>query len=143
MMYGYARLTTDGQSVDAQVAALTAAGAAKVFCQPADTPGRSELRRAIAALEQGDFLLVTRLDRLARSSRDLVNALAKIADRRADFRSLGDGWADTTTEDGRLIFAFPPRACQVLKCMTIRVRLDQARRRATAATRPDIERGCR
>ena len=50
-----------------------------------------------------DVLLVTRLDRLARSTRDLLNTLATITERKADFRSLGDAWADTTTAHGRLM----------------------------------------
>ena len=54
-------------------------------------------------LERGDVLMVTRLDRLARSTRDLLNIMATIAEKRAGFRSLGDTWADTTTAHGRLI----------------------------------------
>jgi DNA invertase Pin-like site-specific DNA recombinase len=64
---------------------------------------RPQLRRALAELAAGDVLFVTRLDRLARSTRDLLNTLTAIADRGARFRSLGDAWADTTTAHGRLI----------------------------------------
>ena len=64
---------------------------------------RAQLRRVIDALGPGDVLMVTRLDRLARSTRDLLNTLATIADRKAGFRSLGDAWADTTTPHGRLM----------------------------------------
>lgn len=63
---------------------------------------RAQLRRAIGTLESGDVLVVTRLDRLARSTRDLLNKLAAITDRKAGFQSLGDTWADTTTARGRL-----------------------------------------
>src|SRR5690348_8579637 len=63
---------------------------------------RAQLRKAIAALEAGDVLMVTRLDRLARSTRDLLNTLATITRKKAGFRSLGDAWADTTTPHGRL-----------------------------------------
>ena len=103
--YGYARVSTDGQSVAAQVTALNAAGAGKVFREVASgaKTDRAQLRKAIAALEAGDVLMVTRLDRLARSTRDLLNTLATIAGRKAGFRSLGDGWADTTTPHGRLM----------------------------------------
>ena len=71
MIYGYARVSTDGQSVAAQVAQLTDAGAAKVFQETASgaKTDRRELARAIKALENGDTLLVTRLDRLARAQR--------------------------------------------------------------------------
>jgi len=64
---------------------------------------RSQLRRALDQLEAGDALLVTRLDRLARSTRDLLNTLATITKREVGFRSLGDAWADTTTAHGRLM----------------------------------------
>jgi DNA invertase Pin-like site-specific DNA recombinase len=57
----------------------------------------------MASLRPGDVLLVTKLDRLARSTRDLLNTLAAISDKGASFRSLGDGWADTTTPHGKLM----------------------------------------
>ena len=105
MIYGYARVSTDGQSVAAQVAALAAAGADRVFRETASgaQTSRAQLRRAVAALEEGDVLVVTRLDQLARSTRDLLNTLAAVAGRKAGFRSLGDAWADTTTAHGRLM----------------------------------------
>lgn len=95
----------DGQSVEAQVAELTAAGASKVLSETASgaRSDRAQLGRVVAALVEGDVLLVTRLDRLARSTRDLLNVLAAVAERRATFRSLGDAWADTTTPHGRLM----------------------------------------
>ena len=105
MIYGYARVSTDGQSVAAQVSQLTAAGAEKVFRETASgaKTDRQQLRRVLDQLDAGDVLLVTRLDRLARSTRDLLNTLASIADRKAGFRSLGDTWANTTTAHGRLM----------------------------------------
>jgi len=105
MINGYARISTDGQTVAAQVATLTAAGAAKVFREVASEAktDRTQLRRTLDQLEAEDVLMVTRLDRLARSTGDLLNTLAMIAERKAGFRSLGDIWADTTTAHGRLI----------------------------------------
>src|SRR5919199_2150120 len=105
MIHGYARVSTDGQSVAAQVAALQEAGAGKVWREVASgaQTDRAQLRRAIAALEPGDVLMVTRLDRLARSSRDLLNTLAAITGKGAGFKSLADAWADTTTPHGRLM----------------------------------------
>jgi len=105
MIYGYARVSTDGQSVAAQVAALNAAGAEKVFREVASgaKTDRVQLRKAIAALQAGDVLMVTRLDRLARSTRDLLNTLAAITGSEAGFRSLADTWAYTTTAHGRLM----------------------------------------
>ena len=104
MIYGYARVSTDGQTLDAQQATLIAAGAEKVFSEKISgaVTDRRQLARAIAALAAGDVLLVTRLDRLARSTRDLLNLLATIADRGAGVKSLADTWADTTTPHGRL-----------------------------------------
>jgi DNA invertase Pin-like site-specific DNA recombinase len=100
-----APVSTDGQSVAAQVAQLRKAGAAKVFRETASgaKTDRAQLRKALAGLEAGDVLMVTRLDRLARSTRDLLNTLGTITDRKAGFRSLGDAWADTTTAHGRLM----------------------------------------
>jgi DNA invertase Pin-like site-specific DNA recombinase len=79
MIYGYARVSTDGQNVAAQVAALQDAGAGKVFREVASEAktDRAQLRKALAALDAGDVLMVTRLDGLARSTRDLLNTLAK------------------------------------------------------------------
>ena len=104
-IYGYARVSTDGQTLDAQVAALAAAGAAPVLRETASgaKTDRPELAKALRALEAGDTLLVTRLDRLAWSTRDLLNILDTIAKAGAGFRSLGDAWADTTTPHGRLM----------------------------------------
>jgi len=83
--------------VAAQVATLNAAGAGKVFREVARSvrTDRVKLRKAIAALQAGDVLMVTRLDRLARSTRDLLNTLAAITRSKAGFSSLGDAWADT------------------------------------------------
>src|SRR6266446_1143355 len=90
MIYGYARVSTDGQSVGAQADALKAAGANRVFREVASgaKTDRVQLRRALNALEPGDVLVVTRLDRLARSTRDLLNSLASITAKKAGFRSL-------------------------------------------------------
>jgi DNA invertase Pin-like site-specific DNA recombinase len=107
MIYGYARVSTDGQSVDAQVKQLRDAGAEKVFRETASgaRSDRAQLRRALDHLGKGDVLMVTRLDRLARSTRDLLNTVSDIAAKKAGFRSLGDTWADTTTAHGRLMLA--------------------------------------
>jgi DNA invertase Pin-like site-specific DNA recombinase len=81
------------------------AGAVKVFKGKISgaKSDRTQLRKAIGALAKGDALIVTRLDRLAGSTRDLLNILATITDKRAGFKSLGDEWADTTTPHGRLV----------------------------------------
>jgi DNA invertase Pin-like site-specific DNA recombinase len=105
MIIGYARVSTDGQTLVAQRSSLKAAGAERVFAEkvPGAKTHRAQLAKAIDALGAGDVLLVTRLDRLARSTRDLLNVLATIADKSAGFKSLADAWADTTTAHGRLM----------------------------------------
>src|ERR1700760_4842040 len=105
MKYGYARVSTDGQSVEAQIRQLTKAGCKKVLRETASgaKSDRGQLRKALDQLEAGDVLMVTRLDRLARSTRDLLNTLDTVTKAGAGFRSLGDTWADTTTAHGRLM----------------------------------------
>jgi DNA invertase Pin-like site-specific DNA recombinase len=133
MIYGYARVSTDGQSAAAQVKQLRAAGAAKIFRETASgaRADRIQLRSALAQLAAGDVLLVTRLDRLARSTRDLLNTLAAIAERGARFRSLGDAWADTTTAHGRLILTVLGRVAEFEREL-IRTRTGEGRARAVA-----------
>ena len=102
---GYARVSTDGQTLDAQQTTLKAAGAERVFSEKVSgaKTNRAALARALGMLGQGDVLLVTRLDRLARSTRDLLNVLATIGDKGAGFRSLADTWPYTTSAHGRLM----------------------------------------
>ena len=102
---GYARVSTDGQTLDAQQAALRDARCERIFSEKESgaKTDRAQLARAIAALAPGDTLIVTKLDRLARSTRDLLNTLDAIGKAGASFRSLGDQWADTTTPHGRLM----------------------------------------
>jgi len=89
-------VSTDGQSVDAQVKQLRVAGAEKVFRETASgaRTDRAGLRQVLGRLGKGDVLIVTRLDRLARSTRDLLKTLAAVAGREAGFRSPGRhiGW---------------------------------------------------
>lgn len=105
MIYGYARVSTEGQTLEAQVDTLTAAGAEKVFQEKISgaKAERPQFQRMLKLIEDGDTVLVTRLDRLARSTRDLLNTLDAIGKAGASFRSLSDAWADTTTPHGRLM----------------------------------------
>jgi DNA invertase Pin-like site-specific DNA recombinase len=130
---GYARVSTDGQTLDAQDAALKAAGADKVFAEKVSgtKTDRRQLQRAIEALGACDVLLVTRLDRLARSTRDLLNVLAIIADKGAGFRSIADTWADTTTPHGRLMLTVLGGLAEFERDL-IRARTDEGRKRAMA-----------
>src|SRR6185437_16432627 len=102
---GYARVSTDGQTLEAQQQALQEAGATQVFAEKISGAQRDRpaLERCLGSLEPADMVVVTKLDRLARSTRDLLNVLALIADYGASLRSLGDPWANTTTPHGKLM----------------------------------------
>jgi DNA invertase Pin-like site-specific DNA recombinase len=104
-VYGHARVSTNGQDLAAQEAELMAAGCAKVFKEKVSgaKTDRAELAKVLHKVERGDVLVVTRLDRLARSTRDLLNVIAALTERGAGFKSLKDTWADTTSPHGRLM----------------------------------------
>src|SRR5215475_1588014 len=133
MIVGYARVSTDGQTLDAQQAALKAAGASRIFAEKVSgaQTDRKALAKAIDAVDAGDVLLVTRLDRLARSTRDLLNVLATVTDKGAGFRSLADAWADTTTPHGRLMLTVLGGLAEFEREL-IRARTDEGRKRAQA-----------
>jgi DNA invertase Pin-like site-specific DNA recombinase len=136
MKYGYARVSPGGksESVEAQTRQLTKAGCRKVFrdvhVSGAKTD-RAQLRRLLDQLEADDVLMVTRLDRLARSTRDLLNVLATITAKKAGFRSLGDTWADTTTSHGRLMLTVLGGLAEFERDL-IRARTGEGRERAKA-----------
>jgi DNA invertase Pin-like site-specific DNA recombinase len=132
-VYGYARVSTNGQDLAAQEAELAAAGCAKVFKEKVSgvKTDRAELAKAIRRLEANDILVVTRLDRLARSTRDLLNIIAAIAEREAGFRSLKDTWADTTTPHGRLMLTVLGGLAEFEREL-IRARTGEGRKRAKA-----------
>jgi DNA invertase Pin-like site-specific DNA recombinase len=102
---GYARVSTDGQSLQSQTEALHLADCGRVYSEKISGAysDRPQLAKAIAALGEGDTLIVTKLDRLARSTRDLLNTLDAIGKAGATFKSLGDSWANTDTAHGRLM----------------------------------------
>jgi DNA invertase Pin-like site-specific DNA recombinase len=116
--YGYARVSTSEQDHAGQVDALKAAGAVKVFSEKISgvRADRPQLARAIAALDHGDVLAVTRIDRLARSSRDLLNIVHEIEARGATFESLSEPWANTNT----------PTAAAMLTMLSAFAQLDRA-----------------
>ena len=103
--YGYARVSTDGQTLQGQTEALHSAGCARIFAEKISGAysDRPQLAKALSALTASDCLVVCKLDRLARSTRDLLNTLDAIGKAGATFRSLGDAWADTTTPAGKLM----------------------------------------
>ncbi len=131
--YGYARVSTNGQDLGSQETELLAAGCAKVFKEKVSgaKTDRAELAKAIRRLEPGDVLVVARLDRLARSTRDLLNVLATVGEREAGFRSLKDSWADTTTPHGRLMLTILGGLAEFEREL-IRARTGEGRKRAKA-----------
>jgi DNA invertase Pin-like site-specific DNA recombinase len=132
-LYGYARVSTNGQALDAQVLQLEAAGCARVFREKVSgaKTDRPELKKMLKLLGPGGMVLVTRLDRLARSTRDLLNILALISEKSAAFRSLGDIWADTTTAHGRLMLTVLGGLAEFEREL-IRTRTAEGRARAVA-----------
>lgn len=105
MILGYARVSTGDQKLDSQRDALSAAGAERIFADTITGTARSrpELDRMMIALRNGDVVVVTKYDRLARSLKDLLEIVDRIQAAGAGFRSLGED-IDTTTPAGRLIF---------------------------------------
>jgi DNA invertase Pin-like site-specific DNA recombinase len=130
-LFGYARVSTRDQDLAAQDAELMAAGCAKVFKEKISgaKTDRPELVKAIGRLEPGDVLVVTRLDRLARSTRDLLNVIAAVAERGAGFKSLRDAWADTTSAHGRLMLTVLGGLAEFEREL-IRARTGEGRKRA-------------
>ena len=92
---------------------------------------RAELARVLKRLESGDVLMVTRLDRLARSTRDLLNILYTLGERGVGFKSLADSWADTTTPHGRLLVTMLAGIAEFEREL-IRARTGEGRTRAKA-----------
>ncbi len=102
---GYARVSTQGQTLGAQRIQLGEAGCEKIYEEVASgaQSNRPQLHALLKALQPGYTVIVTRLDRLARSTVDLLTTIKTIADKGCLFKSLGEPWADTTTPAGRLM----------------------------------------
>ena len=103
---GYARVSSSAQDYQGQVDALKAAGCDRIYSEKVSgktTDGRKEFKRLMKDLLPGDTVVVTKLDRLARSSRDLHNIIAELDGLSVGFTSLGESWCDTTTAHGRLM----------------------------------------
>jgi DNA invertase Pin-like site-specific DNA recombinase len=133
MIVGYARVSTLEQDLSGQLVELRSAGCAKVYSEKASGArgDRAELQKVIDRLEPGDVLIVTRLDRLARSTRDLLNVLENVKEAGAGFRSLKDTWADTTTPHGQLMLTILGGLAEFERTL-IRARTGEGRERAKA-----------
>src|SRR3954468_10280878 len=130
---GYARVSTYGQTLDAQLAELRKDGCAKIFREKASgaRADRRELLRLLKAIAPGDVVTVTRIDRLARSTFDLFAIVKQIVDAGGQFRSLAEPWADTATNTGRLMIAVLGGLADVERDL-IRTRTAEGRNRAKA-----------
>lgn len=136
MIFGYARVSTEGQSLAAQEEALKAAGVERLFREKISgvKTRRPELDKMLAELHEGDVVVVSRLDRLARSTRDLLNILHQVSERGASFKSLADTWADTTSPHGRLMVTMLAGLAEFERSLIV-TRTTEGRRRAKAAGR--------
>ncbi|EHM2496177.1 recombinase family protein [Salmonella enterica subsp. enterica serovar Havana] len=105
MTFGYARVSTKSQDFEGQIERLQEAGCNQVFAEKATGrhQNRPELQRMMDKLRAGDVVIVTRLDRLARSTRDLLALVEQIHETGATFKSLSEPWADTTTPAGKMV----------------------------------------
>jgi len=131
---GYARVSSSTQDYQGQVDALKAAGCERIFSEKASgksTNGRREFDKLMKALLPGDIVVVTKLDRLARSSRDLHNILHELQAQSCGFVSLGESWCDTTSEVGRLMLTIMGGIAEFERGL-IRKRCDEGIERAKA-----------
>jgi len=131
---GYARVSSEGQDYNGQIDKLKAAGCGRIFSEKISaksTNGRHALTKAIAALKPGDTLIVARLDRLARSIRDLLSIMDSIKAVGAHIKALEDPWLDTTTPHGELILTIMGGMAEFERKL-IRARCDDGIKRAKA-----------
>jgi DNA invertase Pin-like site-specific DNA recombinase len=134
MRYGYARVSTKSQDYQGQLDALKVAGCDKIYSEKITgktTDDRRQFKRLMKDLLPGDIVVVVKLDRLARSGRDLHNILHDLDANECGFVSLGEGWCDTTTSVGRLIIAIMAGIAQFEREL-IRQRCDEGLERARA-----------
>lgn len=108
MKVGYARVSSLGQSLDIQKSALAEAGCDKVFAEKLSgrsAQDRQQLQDAIEFVREGDTLVVTRLDRLARSVGDLHQIIERLTEKKVAFQCISQSGVDTDTSTGRLMLA--------------------------------------
>lgn len=133
MKLGYARVSTDDQDLSLQLATLSGDGVRKVWKEKISGAKRDrpELARLLDQVREGDVLVVTRLDRLARSTRDLLSIAERLQESGAGLRSLAEPWADTTTAAGRMVLTIFAGIAEFERAL-IRERTSAGRRAAQA-----------
>lgn len=129
----YARVSTQDQELDGQIEALTAAGATTIFREKISgaRADRPQLAKLMSTLTAGDTVIVTKLDRLGRSTRELLDLIERISDVGASFKSLGDPLWDTTSSQGRLLSTLLAAIAEFEREL-IRERTGEGRKRAMA-----------
>ena len=130
---GYARVSTEGQNLSGQLAALKAAGAHTIYREKVSgvRADRPQLAKLMAGLGAGDVVVVTKLDRLGRSTRELLDLIDRIIKAGASFRSLGDPLWDTGSSQGRLLSTMLAAIAEFEREL-IRERTGEGRRQAMA-----------
>lgn len=128
---GYARVSTVGQTLDIQVKTLKEFGCVKIYREKASGADseRSQLKKMITSLGESDIVVVTRIDRLARSTFDLFSIVKEITNKKAQFHSIAEPWTDTSTSTGRLMLAVLGGLADVERDL-IRTRTSEGRVRA-------------
>jgi DNA invertase Pin-like site-specific DNA recombinase len=128
---GYARVSTKEQSLDIQVKALQRAGCKLIYQEKVSGVGRTrpEFEKMMQQIRKDDVLIIWRLDRLARSTKILLETVEKLKDQGASFKSLQEPWADTTSATGRLVMTFFAGLAEFERDL-IRDRTDVGRRAA-------------
>ena len=142
-LLGYARVSTQDQNLAGQLDALKAAGATTIYREKISgaRADRPQLAKLMAALKPGDVMVVTKLDRLGRSTRELLDLIDRIGKAGASFRSLGDPLWDTSSAQGRLLSTLLASIAEFEREL-IRERTGEGRKRAMAAgdqVRPQAE----
>jgi DNA invertase Pin-like site-specific DNA recombinase len=134
MKLGYARVSTGEQDLSGQLEALRTAGCQRVYSEKKSggNDNRAALQKLLKELQPGDIVVVTRLDRLARSTRDLLNILDRLGQDEVGFQSLRETAIDTTTAHGRLTISILAAIAEFEREL-IQGRVSEGRKRAVAA----------
>ena len=131
--FGYARVSTADQHLTGQIEALKSAGATVVYKEKISgvRADRPQLAKLMSAIKPGDTVIVTKLDRLGRSTRELLNLIHSIGEAGAVFRSLGDPLWDTASAQGKLLTTMLAAIADFERDL-IRDRTGEGRKRAMA-----------